>query len=200
MSFNKECFVIENKVLYSEKTLVEYNYVPIFFLCKDNAKKFYVALCTDLDELTYAVADISESDVYDLLHGSITMREIISKQDEFWYIQSGEDIYSDRVKQCPIKELKEEWLPESGAYFQILTEDMRRYVDDFDERYRKKSTDNAFLNLSMATLNENWLEISNLDLEVSEEVIRYNKKCDMKSFSAGFDVWSGGSVKNVLAA
>lgn len=197
MSFNEECFVIESKALYFEKALVEYDYVPIFFLCKDNMEEFYIALCIDFDELTYVVANISESDTYSLLHGQITMREVITKKEDFWHIQSGEELSLDKVKQCPIKELKEDWLPESGAYFQVLTEDMRRYVDDFDEKYMKKNSDDYF-DLNMNILDENWLKI--IDLEVFEELVCYNRKCDMKSFCMDFDVWSGDDAKNVLAA
>lgn len=189
MSFNEECFVIESKALYFEKALVEYDYVPIFFLCKDNMEEFYIALCIDFDELTYVVANISESDTYSLLHGQITMREVITKKEDFWHIQSGEELSLDKVKQCPIKELKEDWLPESGAYFQVLTEDMRRYVDDFDEKYMKSSLNDKFLDLSMNVLDESRFISSGFNVQVFEEFAHRKKSCNMKTISMEFDVW-----------
>ena len=88
---NKElCFNIENENLYLEQILVDYMDIPIFFLC-EGENQYYVALCTDIDELSYIVAKLSLLDVYNLLHGKIPMRDAILKQNEYWDIVSGDE-------------------------------------------------------------------------------------------------------------
>ena len=52
------CFYIEKKDIYLEQILVDYMNVPIFFLCKDD-KQYYLALCSNMDELNYIVVQIS---------------------------------------------------------------------------------------------------------------------------------------------
>lgn len=47
---NKElCFILDNKNIYLDHILVDYEYVPIFFLCKDDECQYYLALCTDIE-------------------------------------------------------------------------------------------------------------------------------------------------------
>ena len=47
---NKElCFILDNKNIYLDHILVDYEYVPIFFLCKDDECQYYLALFTDIE-------------------------------------------------------------------------------------------------------------------------------------------------------
>ena len=129
---NKElCFNIENKKLYLEQILVDYMDIPIFFLCKGE-NQYYVALCTDIDELSYIVAKLSLSDVYNLLHGKIPMRNIIFEQNEYWDIVSGDEICMDTVIKKSIDTLETTLLPEETACFKILTKQMQLFVQEFD--------------------------------------------------------------------
>ena len=103
---NKElCFNIENLKLYLEQVLVDYMDIPIFFLCKGE-NQYYIALCTDIDELHYIVAKLSLLDVYNLLHGKVPMRDVILKQKEYWNIVSGTDISLDIVTKKKIDTLE----------------------------------------------------------------------------------------------
>lgn len=129
---NKElCFNIENKNLYLEQILVDYMDIPIFFLCK-GGNQYYVALCTDIDELSYIVANLSLSDVYNLLHGKIPMRDVILKQNEYWDIVSGNEICMDMVTKKSIDALETALLPEENACFKILTKQIQLFVQEFD--------------------------------------------------------------------
>lgn len=56
-----------------ERVLVDYNCVPIFFICKDENNR-YLALNSEPDNSAYIVVKISDADAYDLLHGNIPMR------------------------------------------------------------------------------------------------------------------------------
>ncbi len=128
------CFIVENKELYLEHVLVDYMDIPVFFLCKEK-EQYYLALCTDIEELYYIVVKLSLGDVYDLLHGEKTMRDIILKQKEFWEICSEDDIASDKVKKCDMVAIDQSLLPEANAEFEILTKDMEQYVKKFDQKF-----------------------------------------------------------------
>ncbi len=145
------CFYIENKGLYLEQVLVDYNDVPIFFLCK-NEEQFYIALCTDMEELTYVIEKLSLADVYKLLHGKITMRDVYLTHNEYWEIVSGEEISFDKVTRRTIDCIERSVLPEENAYFQILTEEIRSYVEAFDNEYFS----NKYFHIS-----ENELDLTN---------------------------------------
>ena len=101
-----------------EQILVDYLDIPIFFLCSGD-KQYYIALCTDIEDLKYIVVKLSSVDVYNLLHGEIPMRDIILKQSEYWDIVSGEDIGSDIVIKKKMDEIENTLLPEEKAYFKI---------------------------------------------------------------------------------
>lgn len=135
---NKElCFDIENKKLYLEQVLVDYMDIPIFFLCSAE-NQYYIALCTDIDELNYVVTKLSLMDVYNLLHGKIPMRDVILKQNEYWDIVSDNEISSDIVTKKSINVLDSTLLPEENACFKILTKKMQQFVNIFDREFFDK--------------------------------------------------------------
>lgn len=128
------CFVIDSVKVYLEQVLVDYIDVPIFFLCKGN-EQYYLALCIDIDELEYIVVKPSLLEVYYLLHGKTPMRDVLLKQKEYWNIISGEEIVSDVVTRRSIDSLDIALLPEENACFQILTKQMREFVQKFDSEF-----------------------------------------------------------------
>lgn len=132
---NRElCFNIENQYLYLEQVLVDYMDIPIFFLCKDK-KQYYIALCTDIDELSYIVTKLSLSEVYNLLHGKIPMRDVFLKQQEYWEIVSGNEVCMDMVTKKRIEALEQSLLPEADACFKILTKQIKLFVQEFDDEF-----------------------------------------------------------------
>ena len=129
---NKElCFKIGNISLYLEQTLVDYMDITIFFLCRGE-EQYYIALCTDIDDLNYIVVKLSLSDAYNLLHGKIPMRDAILKQKEYWNIISGDEICLDTVTCMSIDTLDNDLLPEKNACFKILTKQIEVFVQQFD--------------------------------------------------------------------
>lgn len=135
---NKElCFKIENINLYLEQVLVDYIDIPIFFLCK-SGKQYYISLCTNIDELNYIVVKLSMLDTHNLLHGKIAMRDVILKQTEFWNINSGEEIHSDKITKMEINSIDKNVLPEENACFEILTDKIKNFVQEFDSEFLKK--------------------------------------------------------------
>lgn len=128
------CFCVEKKNLYLVQVLVEYKDIPIFFLCK-NGGQYYVTLCTDMEVLNYIIIKASSSDVYNLLHGKIPMRNVFLKQKEYWNVISGEEISLDIVEKHRMDSLDSSLLPEENACFKILTEDMSVFVQEFDREF-----------------------------------------------------------------
>lgn len=57
-----------------------------------------MALCIDCKDYNYIVVEISDIDIYDLLHQNITMRNIILKQEKYYTVFSNENILNDIVK------------------------------------------------------------------------------------------------------
>ena len=136
---NKElCFNIENQYLYLKQVLVDYMGIPIFFLCKDK-KQYYIALCTNINKLSYIVTKLSLSDVYNLLHGKIPMRDVFLKQQEYWEIMSGDEVGMDMVTKKKIETLEQSLLPEADAYFKILTKQIKLYVQEVDNEYLQQT-------------------------------------------------------------
>lgn len=138
MMNKKLCFNIENQYLYLEQVLVDYMGIPIFFLCKDK-KQYYIALCTNIDKLSYIVTKLSLSDVYNLLHGKIPMRDVFLKQQEYWEIVSGDEVCMDMVTKKKIDALEQSLLPEADACFKILTKQIKLYVQEVDNEYLQQT-------------------------------------------------------------
>ena len=126
------CFHIENENIYLEQVLVEDRGIPIFFLCRGR-EQYCMALCTDMEEWKYIVVKVSLTDVYDLLHGKISMRDAILKQMDYWDIVSGEEISLDVVERKHMNTIRMEVLPEAEACFNIVTEQVKRFVQKFDK-------------------------------------------------------------------
>lgn len=134
---NELCFYIDGNRLYLEQVLVDYNDIPIFFVCKDEAV-YYVALCSDIEELSYIVVSLSEAELYNLLHGKLSMREVFTKQQQYWEVMSGEEIEADTVICKSVDEMDCSVLPQKGACFEILTDEVSSYVKEFDNVFLLK--------------------------------------------------------------
>lgn len=125
-----KCFYIDGRYLYLEQTLVEYNGIPIYFLCRDD-EQYYTVLCTDIDELKYVIVETTIGDVYGLLHGRIPMRNVILKANHYWQVVSEEDMLQDDVRCLSMDKLDHSLLPEAGACFEVLSADVRAFVERF---------------------------------------------------------------------
>ena len=52
------CFKLDDNKLYLDQTLVNYNGIPIFFICKGK-EEYYLVLCTDYENYNYIIVIIS---------------------------------------------------------------------------------------------------------------------------------------------
>lgn len=129
---NKElCFIIDKRKLYLEKVLVEYNDIPIFYLCRSE-EEYYLVLCSNIEEEKYIIVKPAKLEVLDMLNGELAMRDIILHQESFWEVSAGEDISQDRVEIKPIDQIEYEALPYENTFYEIPSPDMEEYVRQFE--------------------------------------------------------------------
>lgn len=112
-------FIIKEKEIYLEEVLVDFQDIPIFFLCKDKNGQDYLALYTGktLEDPRYIVVELSKKDVSDLLDGKLPMRDVILKQDKYWDVESSEEISNDIVIRHTMRKINKDDLPDKGAYY-----------------------------------------------------------------------------------
>lgn len=122
------CFRISDVDLFLEQTLVEYNNIPIFFVCND-ANNRYLALCTDASDYNYVITKVAIDKLYAMLNGKISMRDVFLNCRFYWEVLSEEDIDSDVVLEKDISLLNRDLLPEQNAFFQILDSEVAVYLE-----------------------------------------------------------------------
>lgn len=124
-------FVIEGKELVLDKVLVEFNEAPIFFVCKSE-QFYFISSCVDIEKERYLVAQIGLSNLARMLHGKMTMRDLILQANSFWDITVGEDITKDIVIKKSVETISVDDLPYEGAYLTLATKDLERYAEKID--------------------------------------------------------------------
>ena len=126
------CFYIDGHILDMERVLVDYNCVPIFFICKDENNR-YLALNSEPDNSAYIVVKISDADAYDLLHGNISMRDSILKQPTYWSVLASDNALFDTVSKHPIHEIDLSLLPDKNASYRNLDNDGWEYINQINK-------------------------------------------------------------------
>lgn len=138
---NRElCFCIDEKNLYLEQTLVEYEKLPILFLCR-SGKQYFLVLCVDIEKFTYIIIFVEDVDASKLLHGKITIRDVFLLQKEYWEVITGEEVILDKVEKHNITELEHSVLPEKNVCFEALTGEVRTFVRKFDNEFMQKGNE-----------------------------------------------------------
>lgn len=87
-------------------------------------------LCFSIEEKELYLDKVR--DISRMLHGKLTMREIITKQDSFWEVISGDSIEEDIVFSKKMAAIAENELPYEDSYFCIATSDMQEYLNKVD--------------------------------------------------------------------
>lgn len=116
-------FIINDKKLYSEKTLVYYD-LPLMFVCHDDSNNKYLALCTDSEELTYIVATTSVENIIDMLEQKVSMDKVFIEGQRKWRIKAGEQ--EDFIN--PVTDFDESELPAKDALFSLVEESNKEYL------------------------------------------------------------------------
>ncbi len=125
---NNLCFVINNKELYFEKCLVDYD-MPIFYTCIDNGRNRYVVLCCDSEEMRYFVAKSQNGDIFQMLDKKITMKQIFEKAQIIWEISIGDNFESDKNVIVKFEDINPEDLPVEDSIYEIASNDIKEYYE-----------------------------------------------------------------------
>lgn len=134
MMSNIKYFDIDGKALFLDKTLIDFNMLPVFFVCKDDNDSYYICLCTDFDEFYYIVVESSIDEIYKMLDGKITLRDVFLKKDYFYNIQSYNDLEHNEVKKMDIACIDKDELPYEGEYYEILSQSDQEYKEKIRRR------------------------------------------------------------------
>lgn len=138
---NKQlCFKIDNNELYLDKVLVCFNNTPIFFICCDKNKDYYLALCSDLEELEYIIVKQNIKNIWKMLTQRISMRSAMLDCDSFWLIKSSNTIDNDSVEVLPIEKMDYEILPIEDAVYEKISEEDSLYIDKITYEYLNEVT------------------------------------------------------------
>lgn len=130
---NKEmCFKIDSNELFLEQVLVEYNKIPIYFVCKDENQVYYIVLCIDIDEEKYIIVKTEIESLINLFRHKITMRDIILVADKYWEVTAGNDICNDICIQFDIEKINKDDLPLGNSYFKVLSKTHQTYFDELE--------------------------------------------------------------------
>ena len=177
------CFLIEGKNLYMEQILVDYENVPIFYVCSDGGKE-YLVLRRHMDLELYIIVEISLKNLSDMLHGKLSMREALMKEDKFWAVDAGDDVEEDEVVRKEMSEMPLQDLPYEGGSYQVADRETEIYVQQIDKRRLDNDMWESLWQSGWNTpadVDYNWLVTDLLELEIPD--IAFEKYVTMFSNS-----------------
>ncbi len=141
------CFTLHNKNhIYLDKVLVDFNGMPIFFICINEKEQYYVCYCYDMEDLKYIVTEISVSHLCSLIRGEYSFRDAVIHNNMCFDIitfQENEEFLCDIVVLKPASHLPEEILPYPNTYYdhRLLADKAYQktiYQKMVNEMFRKK--------------------------------------------------------------
>lgn len=120
------CFIINDEKLYLDITLIEFQDIPMFFICKSNSK-YYVSLCIDDENIEYILIESNPNSLLMMLYSEIEMRDLYKKTDKFWTIKPGNSPEDDEVIESAIEYLDVSVLPIEGAKYEVFESSILEY-------------------------------------------------------------------------
>lgn len=113
--------------LFIETVLVEGN-EPVLFTCVDESEQRYLVEMLDSFEGKYLIISINTDDLLYMLKDKITLEETFRKQKEA-YLTSFNDDFDLVLEAVKNSEISSEYLPSHGAYFELSTPKIRKYLE-----------------------------------------------------------------------
>lgn len=169
---NKQlCFILDSKEIYLDKGLVYFNDTPIFFVCTDIQKHYYLALCTDVNDLEYVIVNVSKKNLWKMLTKKLTMRETLLNCESFWSVKAGEEISDDIVDLKRIADIDCDILPIEGAMYEQINEDDLIYVDRISSEFLNEMTFDSLDYIK--NMSEVPLEVLGSFIESAPKVVEY---------------------------
>ena len=157
------CFVIEGTKLYLEQVLVDYNEIPVFYVCSSDMG-WYLVLCTDIDKQIFYVVKVKLLTISDLLEKNITMRGALLSGSLYWEIFAADQVEDDVVNSLKRQQICAEYLPKEGAFFSTFSEELRAYK----ERVQRKLFEGNDWKVDMDNLKNGYEELLPTDASLTE--------------------------------
>lgn len=167
------CFKINSKELMLVEVLVDYDDIPVYFICKDEMECYYVALCTDIDNDKYIVVKTDIDKIFKLLTSKMTMREMITSENEFWEISAAENIDLDICIQKNISDIDFGVLPCQESYFNLVTKTHKKFLEEIKSLKHKADVWKEVSSNSLVYnefLGNNELLYQKIDNKITKEV------------------------------
>lgn len=157
------CFVIEGTKLYLEQVLVDYNEIPVFYVCASDMG-WYLVLCTDIDKQIFYVVKVKLLTISDLLEKNITMRGALLSGSLYWEIFAADQVENDVVNSLKKQQICVEYLPKEGAFFSVFSEELRVYK----EKVQRKLFEGNDWKEDMDNLKNGYEELLPTDASLTE--------------------------------
>ena len=188
---NELCFIINNIELRMEQILVEFDDVPIFYLCKGNGQ-LYLVITKDMDVEEYLVVKISERELSDMLHGKVSMRQAILEQKRYW---------DDEVTEHDIADIPQEVLPYEDACYEVVSDDVKSYLQILDTSLAISATVDEYKE-AWKTIAAGYSSlIKSITFEVQKAVAKAVNQTDWRNeikYDITFDLEYGENEKIVV--
>lgn len=122
-------FEIEGKSLFLDQVLIDLNMLPLFFICKDEEGHHYICLCTNYEEFCYVIVPTNAHEIYKMLNGEVTIRDVFLNKDYFYSVQSYNDLEENKVEKLDIESINKDDLPIEGKYYKIISQSDKEYLE-----------------------------------------------------------------------
>lgn len=126
------CFIINGENLYLDISLIEFQDIPMFFICKSNSN-YYVALCIDDENVEYILIEANANSLLKMLRSDIEMRDLYKVANKFWTIKPGNSPEDDEVTEHSIEHLDDSFLPIEGARYEVFDDSVLEYINLFEK-------------------------------------------------------------------
>lgn len=124
-------FIINDHKLFLEQVLVRLDWNrPILFICIDENKQRYLAMCLDNNGTEVLLAKVGNKELYKMLKGIITMRNIFENSEMLWKIKVGKSYQEDLCTMIDFNKINEDELPTKDSYYEIPNKE----IEDFAEQ------------------------------------------------------------------
>lgn len=127
---NKVYFHINGEDLFLDFMLEEYDFIPVFYICRNAQYERYAVWATDIDSESYAIVPTSVQRLDDMLSGVLGIREFFLSQRCFWNVRCvGEDFKEDLVQQLSISEFPLQTLPKADLNYKMFDKAHKEYAE-----------------------------------------------------------------------
>ena len=131
------CFIIDDRYLYMDQVLIDYNDDPVFYVCKDT-KNYYLVLCIDIEKMKYYISEVAVGTVSEMVNGEKPMRDAFLQGICYWVVMASDSPKNDTVSHVEIKDIDLNELPKENAKFNSYSPELQAYgrkLKSYDGRF-----------------------------------------------------------------